>query len=327
MDKKIKWLPIEQARRFFIDRKAMRRVLRKASHHANASPHGAAWQDFQFIWAGALLLLFLVAFEESLSFLSPVRVLLGLLYILYMPGYCLTFAFFPRADELNGIERTGLSIGLSIALVPLLALLLDWLPTTSLHLWPILLIECGVMALCTVIALERRLHLGAKSAPTLSWRPQSWWHSQPSVEKRIYKTLASVLLVTVIYAAWIFLVPSSDEFTTEFYILGSEGLAQNFPRQAIPGEELAVTMGITNREGDDHSYRVEVWAIDPWRSNQRQLLSEIEPGTLSANQTEESPVTWSMPWAGKDQKVEFLLFIDNQTEPYRQLRLWLDVVE
>ncbi|MGB0385511.1 MAG: DUF1616 domain-containing protein [Ardenticatenaceae bacterium] len=285
-----------------------------------------AWHDFQLIWVGALLLLLLIAFEAWLWFLSPLRLVLGLLYILYMPGYCLTAAFFPRADELDSIERTGVSLGLSIALVPLLALLLDWLPT-GLRLWPILLTECAVMALCTVVALERRLHLRAKHAPKLSWRLPSWWRSLLPIERKIYQIVVGLLLATLIYTAWVFLVPSSDEFTTEFYILGPQGIAQNFPREAIPGEELSVTMGIINRERSEHTYRVEVWAIDPWQTERRELLSEIEQGVLSENNREESPITWSMPWAGKDQKVEFLLFIDDDPEPYRELRLWLDVVE
>jgi uncharacterized membrane protein len=34
-----------------------------------------------------------------------------------------------------------------------------------------------------------------------------------------------------------------------------------------------------------------------------------------------------MPVAGDDQQVQFLLYIDDQSEPYRQLRLWLNVLE
>jgi uncharacterized membrane protein len=37
------------------------------------------------------------------------------------------------------------------------------------------------------------------------------------------------------------------------------------------------------------------------------------------------PVAWSMPWAGPDQQVEFLLFRQGDTDPYRRLRLILDV--
>lgn len=319
MKQKIKWPLIKNRLRFSLG--SYLRVI-PTSQDLNAVP----WQDFQLIWAAVLLLLLLIAFEQWLWFLTPVRLLLGLLYILYMPGYCLTAVFFPRADEVDAIERTGLSVGLSIGMVPLLALLVDRL-STGLHLWPILLAECGVMALFTIIALERRLHLPAKSVPKLSWDLRPWWHSRSPIEKQIYQTLTALLLVVGIYGAWLLLAAPPDQLTTEFYILGQERLAENYPRQATLGEELTVTMGVTNHEQNEHHYRVEIWAVDPWQTDQRELVSEIELGTLSPNDGEESLVTWSMPWIGQDQKVEFLLFIDNQTEPYRQLRLWLDVVE
>jgi uncharacterized membrane protein len=34
-----------------------------------------------------------------------------------------------------------------------------------------------------------------------------------------------------------------------------------------------------------------------------------------------------MPWAGDDQVVELLLFDGDGAEPYRSLRLWLNVTE
>ena len=57
---------------------------------------------------------------------TPVRVLLGLLLVLFLPGYSLVAALFPRRDDLDGIERIALSFGLSIAVVPLLGLGLNY---------------------------------------------------------------------------------------------------------------------------------------------------------------------------------------------------------
>ena len=51
---------------------------------------------------------------------SPVRVVLGLLLVLFLPGYSLVAALFPGRDDLGGIERIALSFGISIAVVPLI---------------------------------------------------------------------------------------------------------------------------------------------------------------------------------------------------------------
>jgi len=62
---------------------------------------------------------------------TPVRVLL----VLFLPGYSLIAALFPRKDDLDGIERIALSFGLSIAVVPLIGLGLNY----GIRLVPLLL--------------------------------------------------------------------------------------------------------------------------------------------------------------------------------------------
>src|SRR6266705_710857 len=54
--------------------------------------------------------------------------LAAILLILFVPGYVLVAALFPNAKEIDWIERVALSLGLSIAVVPLLALLLNFTP-------------------------------------------------------------------------------------------------------------------------------------------------------------------------------------------------------
>ncbi len=63
-----------------------------------------------------------------LNEISPVRIILGLPLVLFLPGYSLIAALFPRKDDLDGIERIALSFGLSIAVVPLLGLALNYTP-------------------------------------------------------------------------------------------------------------------------------------------------------------------------------------------------------
>ncbi len=56
------------------------------------------------------------------------RYILGSLFVLYLPGYALIEALYPRGDELEALERLALSIGLSLALVPLVGLILNYTP-------------------------------------------------------------------------------------------------------------------------------------------------------------------------------------------------------
>lgn len=54
---------------------------------------------------------------------GTLRVMAGILLIFVLPGYAASLAVYPRVEDLSGIERLALSLGLSIAVV-LFAILL-----------------------------------------------------------------------------------------------------------------------------------------------------------------------------------------------------------
>jgi len=83
---------------------------------------------------------------------SSLRIILGLPFILFFPGYMLICALFPRKKDLDGIERLALSMGLSIAVTSLMGLMLNYTPfgirlysvTFSLLLFMLLMSEVAV---------------------------------------------------------------------------------------------------------------------------------------------------------------------------------------
>lgn len=283
-----------------------------------------AWGDLRLVIIGAAGLAALTLLGEHAPFLAPLRLILGVIYVLFAPGYCLTAALFPRAGDLDGIERVGISLGLSVAQVSLLAPLLDRLPW-GLRPIPIMVAELHLIAVASIIALLRRAALGPGEAFTPA--PSIRWRSLPAHERRIYALAAGVLAITVAAVAWTLLAPASDSFMTEFYVLGEQGRAEGFPRQAAVGEELAIVSGIVNRERTVRSYRIELWANDPWQPGRRQQVGAVGPLSLQPGEAWRGPMRWVMPWAGRDQQVEILLYVDQEPMPYRRLLLWLDVTE
>ncbi len=81
---------------------------------------------------GWLLIIVIVLFPEN-----PVRIVLGVPFVLFFPGYALITALVPRKTGMSGIERVALSFGLSIALVILIGLALNYTPF-GIRLVPIL---------------------------------------------------------------------------------------------------------------------------------------------------------------------------------------------
>ena len=86
---------------------------------------------------------------------TPVRLILGLPLVLFLPGYVLIAILFPRKDDLEGIERIALSFGLSIAITPLLALALNYTPF-GIRLMPILIVLSIFTVALAVGAYVRR---------------------------------------------------------------------------------------------------------------------------------------------------------------------------
>jgi len=73
---------------------------------------------------------------------TSMRAVLGFPLVLFAPGYVLVSALFPKEDELDGIERLALSIGLSICVVVFIGLGLNYTPW-GIRLKPILLSTTG----------------------------------------------------------------------------------------------------------------------------------------------------------------------------------------
>ncbi len=89
------------------------------------------------------------------------RIILGLLFIIFSPGYTLIAALFPAKGSLGGIERLALSFGLSIATVPLIGLLLNY-TSWGIRLYPVLFSVLGFIVVMAAIATFRRLRMDSR---------------------------------------------------------------------------------------------------------------------------------------------------------------------
>ena len=77
-----------------------------------------------------LLLILVIVLIVATSFFpySAVRIVFGVPFLLFFPGYTLMAALFPGRAGIDGIEGIALSFGMSIAIVPLIGLILNSTP-------------------------------------------------------------------------------------------------------------------------------------------------------------------------------------------------------
>ncbi|KKH99284.1 hypothetical protein EO95_17085 [Methanosarcina sp. 1.H.T.1A.1] len=258
------------------------------------------------------------------------RTALGLPMVLFLPGYALIAALFPAKKDLDGIERTALSFGLSIAIVPLIGLGLNYTPW-GIRLIPILMSLSGFILIMCGAAYFRRRQLPEEEAfaahikaSFLALKTEVIETPETKIDKILTVILIFSILASVATLIYVILTPKEGEHFTEFYILGPEGMADNYPTRYAPGENGTVIVGIAN-----HEYRTMNYSMEMRLENTSLDLPEnLRHISLGHNATWEEPVTIIPPFEGKGMKLEFLLF--NETDkntPYRDLHLWINVTE
>jgi len=83
------------------------------------------------------------------------RYVLGSIFVLYVPGATLIEALYPRGVELEPLERFALSIGLSLAIVPLVGLVLNYTPW-GIRLTPVAVSLALLSETLALVALYRK---------------------------------------------------------------------------------------------------------------------------------------------------------------------------
>ena len=277
--------------------------------------------EFIAILIGGLLLVVLIAagVQGLPGPLAILRLVLGLIYVLFIPGHTLQSALFPRTIDLDNTERIALSFALSGAIVPPIALFLDRLPW-GIRLWPVVISLSLFILVCMVAATVRRLRLpaGERFEPKARLDLRKWWAAQERAYRVVYVILAITLTTAFLTAFSILILPKPAEYFTEFYMLGNDGLAQDYPREAAVGQLITVTVGITNKEGSETTYQIRV-------ETGGQILAQTGPVVMEDGKTWEQSLEFAMPEAGNDQQVEFILERHGKPAPYRALRLWINV--
>ena len=140
----------------------------------------------------AILLIIIIAFFTS----NVLRIILGLPFVLFLPGYTLIAALFPRRNALGSIERVALSFGLSVAVVPLIGLILNYTPW-GIRLYPVFLSLTIFILATSLIAWHRRRRLAQVERFTVSFNLSlPSWRGQSLVGKILSVILIGAILGT-----------------------------------------------------------------------------------------------------------------------------------
>lgn len=297
---------------------------------------------------------------------TPLRIVFGLPLVLFVPGYALIAALFPEAGQspaedgaavaedgdtglsdrgIDGIERVALSFGLSIAVVPLLGLVLNFTPW-GIRLVPIMVAISGFTLVLTGVAAQRRWELPADERFSVPYRQ---WLDAGQTElfepdSRADAILNILLVCSVLLAAasvtYAVAVPKQGESFSELYLLtedeNGELVADDYPTEFRQGEDRSLTVGIGNQEYEQTSYTilVELQRVEVVDNETRVLeANELRRfrTTLEHNETWHRQHTLTPQMTGERLRLQYLLYRGepatplNRSAAYREVHLWTNV--
>ncbi len=274
-----------------------------------------------------LILVIILTLLCALFILEPklnetaVRTVLGLLLVLFLPGYALIASLFPRKDDLDTIERLALSFGLSIAITPLIGLFLNYTPY-GIRLDPILVSLTSITLILCAVAYLRRRRIPGEDLFYVDFA--GFYHGvrkDLEGEPKPGKILSVILILSIILAiattTYIIVTPKEGENFTEFYLLGPGGMASDYPTNLTTTQVGSLIIGVINHEGDETSYRLVVTS-----NNTVQMEQTF---TLNDGQKMEIPFNFTAGEPG-ERKMEFLLYkLPDNNKIYRSLHIWLNI--
>ncbi len=256
--------------------------------------------------------------------------------LLFSPGYVAVAALFPRDRELGWIERLTLSVGASLALVPLLGLLLTFTPY-GIRFVPVATTVTIFTSLVALAAFVRRIRV--KPEERLSGSVDlaiPGWESRSALDRALALGVVASVLIAAGALAYVLVVPRAGERFTEFYIQGPGGNATGYPSTLNVSQPASLVIGVVNHEYAPTGYTVRVDLVG---------VQLVYNATLDANVTYELNRT-AMSWFNftladgaswtrlytfsigtpGSWMVQFLLFKDgNTSSAYRQVRVFVSV--
>ncbi|MEE8370159.1 MAG: DUF1616 domain-containing protein, partial [Dehalococcoidia bacterium] len=255
---------------------------------------------------------------------DAVRIALMLPLVFFTPGYALVSALYPGRADLSPLERLAISFAVSLAILPLIALALNYSPW-GVRWEPLMAFVSLLVVVASALGLLHRRYgrpPGERFAPSLRLNlPRA-----VTVRGVLRGTAFVVVIAPLTVVAVVLLVilagqRAGDAPHTEFYLLGSDGRPDSLPRTLMVGENVSLIIGITNREAEEEWYAITA-------SIGGSPVQEISGVRLAPGQSWKWPFVLTPERPGNWQRVQFDLHMEGAGGGvYRTLRIWVDVLE
>lgn len=294
---------------------------------------------------------------------TPLAVALGLPLLFFAPGYALVSLLFPGAapddtasqrtlgqtcqQGLGASERLALGFGVSVALLPALAIAIGLSP------WPIspvtVLASVGGLAVGFAVAgAIRRLRRPADrrfSVPVRAWfgDTRRRLSEGSALDTMLTVGLAMTVLLAVAAIGYAVAVPGASQSYTSVSLLAQNEtgslVAEEYPQEIEQGASEPLVVEVTNQEGQsvEYSVVVELQRVRQAEDGGATVLQDRQLATFTP--AIESGETWQTThevtpaMTGEELRLVYLVYRgDPPAEPttenaYRHVHIWVTVTE
>jgi uncharacterized membrane protein len=278
-------------------------------------PLGTSWPDdidLLLVIFASLIAAIGFAFDLPIWIRLPV----GLLATVALPGYALGMAVFPPG-RLDGAERAALSFSLSVGAIVLAAPIINLAPgglSERAVVASISAITIGAAA----VAWWRRRNMGGAANDDSKTIGSTTKLGGGDVRRRLVLVVAGLAVIAV--ASTLTRGAGSEQPTaTEFYLLRAPGTSTGVLERVVTGMPTGLLLGITNHDSAVQTFQIVV------RSPTGGLASR-GPIVVAPDETWNGQVSFALTEPGSDVEIQVLLYRDSEGQPYRSLRVVVDAV-
>ena len=298
-------------------------------------------------WGADLFAVVALAALSAVALLSPLRgspvaLLLGVPFLLFVPGYAVVAALFPeqptdrgsfnsRGGSPDWLVRAALSLLVSALVVALVGLVLGWLLTISLL--PLIAAIAAITVCGVAVAGERRRRLPAgRRADPLGGRSLTLLPGGTSLQS---VTLGIALVALLGATVFVGVTPVQGEQYSEASLLtenaDGERVAEGYPSTFVAGEGHELSVALSNHEGESLAYEVVVVAQQVGSGGEVTAEQRVDRfgTTLDHGETAVLERQIAPTMTGEDVRLRFLVYEGTTpgggVEPDQTLQLWIDV--
>jgi uncharacterized membrane protein len=275
-------------------------------------------KNISIVVNSSIIILFsIILVCDIVLFRSILSHILGVVFVLYFPGYVVLSAILPSNIEISTIEKIVLSMVGSILIVVLIGLILALSPI-GFRLGPLIIFLVSFVLVVSIInILKRNKYINkGEISKYLSTRASSYlndFRARKSV-KIFYLTSLGIIVCVLLFS--IIKKPMEEQFT-EFYLISPEDITYKLSN-TVGFLEATIPFVIHNEEGEQYSYKLSVTAIDDKKSY---LIYEnnyqVDSGLICSDSLtlNEIPINTNF--------LSISLFSPKQPNPYRILKLFI----